>query len=258
MKISVCCPSYKRPVVKTLEYLPTCRVYVDPAETAAYRAANPGATIVECTSGIQGNVARVRNHVLDCEFSAGTDAVVLIDDDMTGMFYFEGTKQRHPLPGSEFEAFITKYSIMATDIGAKLWGVNVNEDPQCYRESGPFSTLAFIGGPFGCFLRGNTCRYDERLSLKEDYDMTLQQLNRYRVVLRINKYYYIVKQSEQTGGCAAYRNLTEEKLQLELLRRKWGPQIVRYDMMDRNHKAKKKRGVTFDYNPVIRPPIRGI
>lgn len=258
MKISVCCPSYKRPVVKTLEYLPACRVYVDPAEAAAYRAANPRATIVECASGIQGNISRVRNHILDCEFSAGADAVVIIDDDMTGMFYFEGAKQRHPLPNSEFEAFIAKYSIMAADIGAKLWGVNVNEDPQCYRESGPFSTLSFIGGPFGCFLRGNTCRYDERLPLKEDYDMTLQQLNRYRVVLRINKYYYIVKQSEQTGGCAAYRNLAEEKLQLELLRRKWGPQIVRYDMMDRNHKARKKRGVTFDYNPVIRPPIRGI
>ena len=30
MQISVCCPSYKRPKVETLEYLPFCKVYVDP------------------------------------------------------------------------------------------------------------------------------------------------------------------------------------------------------------------------------------
>ena len=43
MKISVCAPSYRRPKVLTLAYLPFCRVYVDPAEAAAYRSANPGA-----------------------------------------------------------------------------------------------------------------------------------------------------------------------------------------------------------------------
>ena len=39
MKISVCAPSYRRPKVLTLAYLPFCRVYVDPVEAAAYRAA---------------------------------------------------------------------------------------------------------------------------------------------------------------------------------------------------------------------------
>lgn len=258
MKISVCIPSYRRPAVMTLKYYPACRIYVDPAEVAAYHSANPGADIVACDPGVQGNIARVRNHILDREFDSGADVVTIIDDDMTGMFYFENRKQRHPLPGNEFPAFIEKYSRMAIELGAKHWGVNVNMDAQSYRECGPFSTLSFIGAPFGCFLRGNACRYDERLPLKEDYDMTLQQLNRYRIVLRVNKFYYIVKQSEQVGGCSAYRNLSEERRQLELLRKKWGTRIVKYDNVIRNHLTTKKRGVTFDYNPVIRPPIRGI
>ena len=258
MKISICIPSYRRPAVMTLKYFPACRVYVDPSEYSSYSIANPGATIVECATGIQGNIARVRNHILDREFDAGADVVTIIDDDMTGMFYFENCKQRHLLPGNELPAFIEKYSRMAFEIGAKHWGVNVNMDPQSYRECNPFSTLSFIGAPFGCFLRGNVCRYDERLSLKEDYDMTLQQLNRYRVVLRVNKFYYIVKQSKQAGGCSAYRNLEEERRQLEILRKKWGTQIVRYDTIKRNHKTTKKRGITFDYNPIIFPPIRGI
>ena len=48
MKISVCAPSYRRPKVLTLAYLPFCRVYVDPAEAAAYRAAKKHEPIL-CT-----------------------------------------------------------------------------------------------------------------------------------------------------------------------------------------------------------------
>ena len=257
MKIVVCSPSYKRPKVKTLEYLPFCRVYVDPAEYSRYKKENPGADIVMCRTGIQGNVARVRNYILDQEFQSGADAVALVDDDMSGMGYHENGKQ-HPLSTGEFMPFLEKYTVMAYDIGAKMWGVNVNFDPQSYRTSGPFSTLSFIGGPFGVFLRGNECRYDESLPLKEDYDMTIQQLNRYRIIFRVNKYFYKVKQSEQSGGCAAIRNLENEMAQLLALQKKWGSGIVKFDTMDRNHKRKRERNATFDYNPVIRVPIRGI
>lgn len=258
MKIAVCAPSYKRPKVKTLEYLPFCRIYVDPAEYAKYKKENPGADIVMCQSGVQGNLARVKNYILDQELiGAGDDAVVIIDDDMNHMGYYEELK-KHRLPTEDFMAFVEKYTVMAQDIGAKMWGVNVNSDPQCYRNCSPFSTISYVGGPFGCFLRGNECRYDETLPLKEDYDMTIQQLNKYRVLLRVNKYHYAVKQSEQSGGCAAMRNFAREKEQLELLQKKWGKRIVRLDTLDRNHKRKKDRITTFDYNPVIRVPIKGI
>ena len=85
MKIAVCAPSYRRPKVLTLAYLPFCRIYVDPSEAAAYRTANPGADIIECAPGVQGNLCRVRNHILDHEFATGADVVAIIDDDMTGL-----------------------------------------------------------------------------------------------------------------------------------------------------------------------------
>ena len=258
MKISVCSPSYKRPKVKTLEYLPFCRIYVDPKEYAKYKKENPTADIVTCKTGIQGNVARVRNHILDREFAAGADAVVIVDDDMTSMGYYENGTDKKRLATEDFLPFVEKYTVMAQDMGVKLWGVNVNFDPQCYRTCTPFSTLSFIGGPFGCFLKGNICRYDETLPLKEDYDMTIQQIRQYRAVLRINKYHYIVKQSKQSGGCASMRNLETEKEQLLLLQKKWGKKIVKFDTIDRNHKTKKYRTASFDYNPVIHIPIKGI
>ena len=118
--------------------------------------------------------------------------------------------------------------------------------------------MSYIGGPFQIFLKGNECFYDERLPLKEDYDMTIQQINRYRIALRINKFFYRVQQAEQSGGCAVYRNLEKERQQLELLRKKWGHKIIKMDSQDRSHKGKKKHGVAFDFNPVIRVPIRGL
>lgn len=256
MRISVSIPSYKRPKVKTLEYLPFAKVWVCETEFDAYKKANPEAEIVSCQKGIQGNVCRIRNHIMRTEFQNGYDVVCIVDDDMSGIFYWEQKKQKK-LQAEEFLPFLEKYSIMADDIGAKMWGVNINKDKQVYIEYTPFATKSYLGGPFQVFLKGNECFYDERLPLKEDYDMTLQQLNKYRVVLRVNKFFYSVKQSEQSGGCATYRNLEKEQQQLDLLIKKWGSKIVRVDKTDRSHNLKKKK-VKIDYNPIIRVPIKGV
>ena len=70
--------------------------------------------------------------------------------------------------------------------------------------------------------------------------MTIQQLNMERVVLRVNAYHYLCKQSEQKGGCAAYRNRQREEEQLELLRHKWGGQLLRSIQRTREERRKKR------------------
>ena len=96
------------------------------------------------------------------------------------------------------------------------------------------------------------------MGLKEDYDMTLQHLNRYRKVLRANKFWYDVKQVEQSGGCAVYRDVEREREQFVMLQRKWGEDIVREDSLNssRSHQTKKKR--TLDINPILHEPIKGV
>lgn len=255
MKISVCCPSYKRPKVKTLNYLPFCRVYVDNKEYEDYKKANPeNADIVSVPDGIQGNLCRIRNYIIDQELK-DNDVCLIIDDDLGGVYYFEKLEEKRVEP-EDFLEFIEKYSVMAKDMGAFFWGVNCNSDPQCYREYTPFSTVSYIGGPFQCFLKGVEERYDETLPLKEDYDMTLQQLNKHRVVLRVNKFHYKCEQSTNVGGCATYRNIEREKEQLRLLQKKWGSKIVKIDKTDRSHSSKKVKKI--DYNPVVKVPIKGV
>ena len=257
MNISVCIPSYKRPKVKTLDYIPYAKVFVDYKEYNEYLEENKeGSCIVACPEGIQGNVARVRNYILDTEFDGGgADVVVMLDDDMKGMYYWQNNEECE-LKTEDFLDFIEKYSNLAIEWGAYFWGVNLNPDRQCYKEFRPFNTLNFIGGPFQCFIKGGGCRYDERLPLKEDYDMTLQHLNKHRKTLRVNKYFYKVKQSEQAGGCAMMRNFKKEKEQLELLQKKWGNNIVKQDKSNSANLKKKKTNI--DYNPIIKVPIKGV
>lgn len=262
MRISVNAPSYKRAHdVKTLDYLPFTRIWVDGGEYEDYKRNYPNADIVRCADGVQGNLCRVRNHILREEFKRGMDVVVIIDDDLHSIARFDYDKAANygycntVVQADDFLSFVEKYSIVAEEMGAKFWGVNCNSDMMAYRHCTPFSTRSYIGGPFQAFLKGNRCYYDEALPLKEDYDMTLQQLNMERVVLRVNAYHYSCRQSTMVGGCAAYRNREREREQLIALQRKWGGRIVKIDETNKGKTDKAKR---LDYNPIINVPIKGV
>ena len=261
MRISVNCPSYKRPKVETLDYLPYCKVWVAEREYPAYLEANPEFrdNIISVPNEVQGNLCRIRNYILDKELPEN-DVVVIVDDDLQYMERFEpkGTfgYDRVRIDADEFLWMVERYTILCDDFGYKFWGVMCNADAMAYNQARPFATISYIGGPFQAFLNGNPLRYDERLPLKEDYDMTLQNCNMYRGCLRVNKIHYYAKQSKQAGGCATYRNLEREKEQLELLRKKWGSKIVQNDIADNLNQKKQRR--TLDYNPVIKVPIKGL
>lgn len=259
MKITWNIPSYKRPKVESLDYIPFANVYVDESEADEYKAENKNGNIIACPTGIQGNLCRIRNYIMDEEFKKGADAVVIVDDDMEGIYYWECDKDRKTIENrkiqtDELKPLIEKYTIICHDLDFAYWGMNCNQDKLSYRQYSPFSFVSYIGGPFQCFLKKNICRYDERLPLKEDYDMTLQQCNIYRGCLRCNFLTYNVKQAKQTGGCASYRNLETEKQQFECLRKKWGGSIVKEDKG--NSRKGNKR--SFDFNPIIKIPIKGI
>lgn len=260
MNISVCCPSYKRPVVKTLKYLPFCKVYVDGSEYEEYKRENPTSNIVRCADGVQGNVARVRNYILNQEFEEGADVVCIVDDDLKGIYRFdvdEDTKfgyVRSLIDEEDFLLFIEKYTILCEEFGFRLWGVNCNSDALSYRHYAPFSLSSIILGPFSCHLKSDI-RYDEGLPLKEDYDIAIQHLNKYRGILRLNGYHYVCEQSTNKGGCATIRNRKREKEQFELLQKKWGGGIVK---IDRSNKGRTDKEKLFDYNPIIKVPIKGI
>lgn len=244
-----CVPSYRRPSCKTLDKYPECAVYVSPEDVDAYRSVHPDAEYVVMPEGVQGNVCRVRNFILDAE----EGPVVMLDDDVDTIGYMvlddgaPGIYRKVELSMGELDAVADSMAECCEGYGFRMFGCNTTWQYVSYAANVPFSTHAFIGGPFQGFIP-NPLRYDESLNLKEDYDMVCQQIARYHGVLRYNMMYYSCDQgckgNAQQGGCTVDRNTAEEERQMGALIAKWGSWV--------------KRPKGKDINPVLRIPIGGM
>lgn len=236
-------PSFKRPdTAITQEYLPFCKYVVAEFEADRYKANGHDCWVVP--NSAQGSVARIRNYILD---NAGTDRIVMLDDDLSKIARWEKQTQID-LEADEVQEFCEMGFDLAEQLDVRYWGMNLLPDKGAYREYTPFAFKSCILGPFQAFNKLDL-RYDEALPLKEDYDLSLQVLNKYRKTLRFNAYHYVVKQHTNPGGCADYRTMEREREQLQLLQMKWGTEIVRED------KGSKQ---SFDINPIIKVPIGGV
>ena len=128
MKISINIPSHKRPTVDTLKFYPHCKIWVADNELEEYKKTNPKSNVVGLGESSGKNISVIRNHILKSEFENGADVVCMLDDDLKGIYRFD--KEKHSNFGyvktlvTDFESFIERYTVMAMDLGAYLWGVN--------------------------------------------------------------------------------------------------------------------------------------
>ena len=200
MNIGYFAPSYKRPEKsKTQILFPFVKIVVKESEAEKY--IQNGNKVLVCPDTAQGNLCRVRNWILDTQLN-NYDAIILMDDDYNYVIRWEKQKQIK-LNADQFQELNEQIGIICKDWGFYYFGLNCVTDKGAYREHTPFCTNKYIGGPYQGFLKGNVLRYDENLNLKEDYDMTLQNLKKYGGCLRVNFASYDVKQAKQAGGCAS-------------------------------------------------------
>lgn len=254
MRISYCVPSYRRPRVKTAEYLPFVKIFIDKSDEEEYRKYNENYNLVVCEDGIQGNLARVRNYILDTQFKAGYDAVCLMDDDISAIYRFEVLENGFgyhsvKIDSEDIDMYMQKYALLTYEWGLGAFSLNNTNMPMSYQHFKPFLTHALNLGCFTCHVR-NELRYDENLPLKEDYDMFIQQQNRYRGMLSVRSLYYVADIGVGTGGTAVRRNYEREREQQRLLIKKWGSRIV-----------KPKKDFKTNYKSLsqdIHIPIKGI
>lgn len=250
MDFKIFIPSYKRAkICFTQRYLPEATYVVCESDAKAYEEAGKRCWVVPDSA--QGSVPKIRNYILD---NVTEKNVLLLDDDLLSLVIWNGSVSRR-LPTADAIDHIENGFVLANDLGVKFWGVNCIQDKGSYREYSPFSMKSYIGGPFQAFC-DCPLRYDVSIPLKEDYDMTLQVLNRYRRLLRLNFIHYFAKQHVNAGGCATYRTTQLERDNNRMLLEKWGPKIVRFDTgVCRTHRTK---GLLYDINPMIKAPIKGI
>ena len=74
------------------------------------------------------------------------------------------------------------------------------------------------------FVKPNELRFDESLTLKEDYDYTLQHISKGKTI-RYQKYLFTFKHYSNKGGAVDIRNDKEERKNIMILKSKWGEKI---------------------------------
>lgn len=236
MSIGIYSPSYKRSkLALTHKLLPDLKYAVHSFEADEYRKA--GFNILEMPDSVSGNMARVRNYILD---NSPEQIILMLDDDIKEFNWVEDhetQRVRRKLTTREMLRIIDNAVVMLQDIGFKLFGFNVQYDPRFVRSNRPFTFYLPILGPFSLIIKSNL-RYDETLPLKEDYDFFLQNVEKFGGVLRMNPVVYMCDHQKMAGGCQAYRTRKKEEDNMELLIKKWGSNII-----------DAKEG---DINPVIR------
>lgn len=241
MKVIFVSPSYKRAGnVKVRKVIKDIILAVHEFEEKDYREKEGGELII-IPDNLRGNMARIRNFILE-ECYKKSDYVVMMDDDVSDILYHENGK-RVSMKEKDIKDFVVNGFIMCEDMDIKLFGLNLLDDRKAYREYSPYSTLSVVLGPF-CGHIKSSIRYDERLGLKEDYDYSLQHLRKYKGILRFNKYSYTVDHITGSGGCTSYRVREEEERQIRLFQKKWSRKVVKI----------KDSSI----NPVIKCPLRGI
>ena len=75
------------------------------------------------------------------------------------------------------------------------------------------------------FVKPNDLRFDTLLTLKEDYDYTLQHLARDKNCFRYQKYLFEFEHYKNKGGAVDYRTEQEEQKNIKILFAKWGNKI---------------------------------
>lgn len=180
------------------------------ADVTAYRRA--GASRVE---GVPGGLVGARNRALDIAAAAGAWCLQL-DDDLRAVRQVTGEGAR---PGRVTLAHAAGQVAATMDAtGARLGGVAPTANAYFSRRT--VTPWGFVIGSL-CVLVPGPERFDARLPLKEDWDMTCQHLAAYGHVARRDDLLADFRHYSASGGCTRYRTGAREDAAVSLLLQRW-------------------------------------
>lgn len=186
---------------------------VGEGESEAYKAAGA----IRVIEG--GRLTPSRNAALEDAFKLGFPCIQLSDDlkkIKQVVFYEGGKKKDKPLE------FTEAVSIMLSRLSMspfKLAGIAPTFNS--YFSNRETSIRHFVIGDFLVVLP-SPLRFDEAMTLKEDYDFTIQHIHKYGGVLRNDDVLCNFEHYTNAGGAVSVRTTEEEQKNIQYLKQKWG------------------------------------
>lgn len=249
--INVVIPSYKRSeYLMGKDYFYMAKYVVPQSQVEDYLKVLDSDRLVIIPDECDGSIAKKRNWILDNI----PRPFIMIDDDVKGLVLYDKTKEMKvgvKILKEDLEEIFEMLVEMTGEFGCRMGGLTPVPDPMTYREFKPFSLTNMVLGPFTIHLE-HDLKYDEWVGSKDDYDMCLQQLNKYKKVFRYNKIAYMDADNEKKpGGIVSYRTMDKEIEWCKRITKKWGNKIIEYNL------PPKKMNDVLNAKK-FNPPIKGV
>lgn len=248
MKINIIAISWGNPNrCPVQKNFPFVKVAVPKSEAQQY--VDNGNEVITFPDKMRGNEATVRNYLLDSYMKKNDcNALIFTISDLSYMGMWDKYAKRKLTPG-ELEEFVERHTIMAQDAGVGLWGINSTGHKGNYKEHTPFSFTQPLTGAFHAHMKGSGLRYDDRMPLQMGADMSLQALQKYRAVMRVNFAFMETPKTKRHPVDHTQHSPAMEQEQFAILQAKWGSETVTLS---------PKRTKVVDYTPIINSPIKGV
>lgn len=254
-ELNIVIPSYKRyDNLPGYDYFYTAKYVVPESQYEKYIEGRDSERFIAIPDDQDGNIARKRNWIL----KNIPRPLIMIDDDVDMLTMCEGgeyfkkhgtAQQKIPLSPEDAMAVFIQTANLAYEWGCPMFGFALNTDGRNYYQYRPFNLTQPILGPCTGHLSHNLM-YDEKMDLKEDYDISIQALSKYKKILRFNKYAVNADHKNNKGGCVSYRTMEREEAACRAIEKKWGSKIIHY-----NTKSGK---YTSYLNGIVHIPINGV
>jgi len=207
-----------------------CTWYVGHGEKQQYREYNPNNQCYQIKES--GKLIQSRNQAILDAFNQKKDCVLIDDDLIEIKFKILEHDQTADISLQTAITFIQNALYLQTQI--HLAGIAPTPN-LFYYPNRPFDTdkflisaMLYIRLPADYHEHNNTfpC-FDKNMTLKEDYDYTLQHIQRYGGALRCNQILAKFKHYGNYGGVVDYRTPEEEQRNITYLKQKWGTTIIK-------------------------------
>lgn len=162
-----------------------------------------------------GKLIPSRNKALDDAF-AEDNYCCMIEDDMKKLEIVSGGSVNN----ITFQQAINEMYRVLKDIPLHLAGAAPTPNPFFFNPNKPLGLKHFILGSL-ILVKPTPLRFDTGLSLKEDYDFTLQHIQKYGGVCRLNYILPSFQHYSNKGGAVNYRTDTLEQETIKYLKQKW-------------------------------------
>lgn len=229
--MNVIIPSYKRANdLKGKDYFEMAKYCVPESQKNEYINSVGADRVITLPDDQDGSITKKRNWIL----KNIPRPLIMIDDDVRKLVFWNDRKNGKSYLRQDFDKTLVNDLLLsmidiAEQFEVKLFGLSQNTDDRTHKEFCPFNLTNIILGPFQGHL-DHDLLFDDRVGTKDDYDMALQHLQKYKKVLRFNKYAYECEHGDNKGGIVSYRSKEKEIEYCKAIMLKWGTKVIKYQI----------------------------